>query len=233
MFNRDKLSKIADIHEPADIAQIKAAEKALGLVFPNEYIELMCCSDGLESTINANRYAIGLFHIHELYEYAESYQIKEYFPGYLFIGFDGGGRGIFLRCSMNQSPVFLCATSSAISDMREVAPSLSAWITNQFDLGDPPETDHPERVDIYALKQPNGGVKGLLKICKHLQLTVPVSELRGILRNIPCCLCHNVPFLPYVRYVKEINNEDPCMGVFEVDKPDCPISIHPWEWQMP
>ena len=207
MFDRERLAEIASLYEPANEEAIRAAECSLGLIFPGEYVELLRCTDGLDPTVNSDRYAIGLFQVHDLAEMAESYEIPEYLPNYLFIGFDGGGRGLFLRSGVERSPVLLCGTGAlSESELREVAPDLSAWIEDDFDLGDPPDVARPDRVDVYLLRQPRDGIRSLSKICKHLQLTVPVSELRGILANLPCRLCHDVPFLPYIRYAKEINS---------------------------
>ncbi len=165
MFDSQRLSEIADLHAPATEGSIRDVEQSLGLAFPDEYVALMRCTDGLEPTINADQYAIGLFHVRELVEYQEAYEVAEYLPGYLFIGLDGGGRGLFLKCACNRSPVLICGTGALDpSELREVAHDLDSWIRNSFDLGDPPEVERPERVDIYLLRQPADGVRGLLKL---------------------------------------------------------------------
>lgn len=224
MFDRKRLAVVADLHEPAGEDPIRAAERSLALVFPDEYVELLLLTDGLEPTVNRGHYDIGLFHVHELVEYGEAYEVARYLPGYLFIGLDGGGRGLFLRCGGQRSPVFLCGMGALDeSELRELAPNLGSWIENDFDLGDPPQVELPERVDIFLLRPPKGGARGLLRICKRLRLTVPISKLRDILASLPHRLCHDVPFLPYARYAKEINEQDPCLEVVVVDHPEQPV----------
>jgi hypothetical protein len=232
MFDRERLAEIAHVHEPATESSIRAVALAIGLRFPDEYVELLLRTDGLEPTINTDRYAIALFPVGELVELAESYEVHTYLPGHLFIGLDGGGRGFFLRSGSKRSPVFLCETGALDeSELREVAPTLLAWIARDFDLGDPPESKRPDRVDLYLLQVPTDGVRGLLKICKHLQLTVPVSQLRGILAEVPYRLCHDVPYLPYIRYATEINRREACVGVFHVGRPDLPVIDSTWDWR--
>lgn len=91
-------------------------------------------------------------------------------------------------------------------------------------------TAPPERVDVYLIRSPKGGIKQVRAVCSHLCLTIPMSELSGILKNVPYRLCHNVPYLPAARLVAEMSGDDPCLGVFAVDDMNQPISLAPWKW---
>ena len=225
MFDRTHLSQLADLYEPANEEAIREAERSLQLAIPEEYGELLKCTNGLDVTVNGDRYAISLFRADELAERRQTYSVDEWLPGYLFIGFDGGGRGLFLRSETKQSPVYLCHVGILDeSELREVASNLAAWIEDEFDLGDPPDEDHPDTVDFYLLREPKDGVRGLMKICKRLQLSIAVSEFRGILANLPYRLCRDVSYLRYSTHSRKINETDPCTGIFEVDRPDRPVA---------
>ena len=218
MFDPKQLSAIADTHDPASLESIQAAQRKLDVVFPDEFVEFLLCSNGLESTETADCYDIALFPVEDLVDKADAYEVDEYRAGHIFIGFDGGGRMLLLKGGKRESPVFLIdAGTPDVSDARELAPSLSAWIANGFELREPPEIEHPDKVDIWLLKDPQGGILGLRRLCKQLRLEVPVSELRGILTSIPYRLCHDVSYLPYARYASEINETYPCLGVSEVE----------------
>lgn len=139
MIDRDLLSAYARLNGPAAPERLRGAEVETGCAFPGEYIDLLRFTDGLEVTVNADRYAIGLLGVDELSEMNEAYQVARYLPHRLLIGLDGGGRGLFLDCSPTErnGAVSLCEMGALFEEeVRPIAASLAAWVRNRFDLKD-------------------------------------------------------------------------------------------------
>ena len=152
---------------------------------------------------------------------AEAYEVARYLPGYIYIGSDGGGRGLFLRSSPGGSPVFICGHGAlAVEELRVVAPSLEAWFDAECDLGDPPQASHPAAVDVVVAKAPQGGVSALRQACASLGLAIPVLALRDLLRNAPATLARRLPFFPTVLRVAKLNRGDVYLEIYDHDDPE-------------
>jgi len=229
MIDFESLAQVGTVHPPADADEIQAAEAATGHRFPAEYGALLSGSNGLEPHAGlAARYAISLFPAGELAEMNTAYQVPNNLPGFLFIGLDGGGRGLFLDCAGKPGALYLCEMGAQSPDfLRPLAPNLEAWIAGGFDLGDPPPETHPERIDVYLIRTPRDGLKGLPPLLRLLDLTLPAREYRTVLGQLPYRLRHAAPWLPYSWRCAEHNEADPCLGVTEVDRPDQAVSVTP------
>ncbi len=226
-MNRSLLLESAELRGGATREEIDQAETELGLTLPSEYRALLAESNGLRPQGgHTDRYDLALFAAAELAEMNTAYEVPDYLPGHLLIGLDGGGRGIFLDTAAEPSPVYLCEMGALFpDDLRRLADSLEAWMRTGWDLGDPEPTRHPERIDIYLLRPPAAGMKALVRILKLLDQNVSMSEYRKILASTPYRLVRNVTYMPYSWRCAEFNQEDPCLGAFEVDRPDCPVAI--------
>jgi hypothetical protein len=113
------------------------------------------------------------------------------------------------------------------ADAYPLADDFGAWLAGGCDLRDPPEIPHPDRIDVYLVRAPAGGLKGLVAVLKLLDQVVPVSEYRTILAGIPYRLARNVDYLRYGWRCAEHNLSDPCLRAFAVDRPDQPVPIAP------
>lgn len=71
---------------------IRAAEEELGRTFPEDLRALLRQSDGIEGFVSADRY-IALWSARELVDLNAGYSVKEFAPGLVLIGSDGGGTG--------------------------------------------------------------------------------------------------------------------------------------------
>jgi hypothetical protein len=174
-----------------------------------------------------------------------AYHVPEHMPGALPFAFDGGGTFYLFDIRQNavagEYPV-VCAHSGNLGWEADqcwlVGDSFEAACRGRISIhdlrSDSQERDAaqaPERVDVLVVRVPKGGLRQLRSACNHLGVTVSVAELPAILKKIPYRLSSNVPYLPAARLVAELCGDDPCLGVFMVDRPDLPVSLPPWEWK--
>lgn len=153
-------------------------------------------------------------------------EVKTYCPECVTIGDDSGGRQILLVLT-NGRIGLVDAGSMRPADARPLAERFEEWLAGDCNLRDPPAASHPERIDIYLLRPPADGLKGLVRVLKLLDLNVPASEYRGILAGVPCRLARDVGYLPYGWRCAEHNVIDPCLEASAVDQPGVPVAITP------
>jgi hypothetical protein len=159
MIQVESLSRLGTLVLSADRDVVMAMESALGVSFPEEYLSLLAVSNGFSpSKGRAADYSICLYRVEELGQMAAAYQVRDCLPGYIYIGSDGGGRGLFLVSSNGTSPVYIC-DHGALSPkaLRQIAASLESWIEAECDLGDPRRCAPPERIDVVLARPPRGG----------------------------------------------------------------------------
>lgn len=77
-------------NSPVGDRRITEFEDSMELKLPNKYIEFLKISNGGEGFIGDNSYAI-LWAVEELLELNYEYKVKEYAPGLLLFGSNGGG----------------------------------------------------------------------------------------------------------------------------------------------
>jgi hypothetical protein len=131
-LDRKQLAQIAEIQDAATDQQITAAENELAVKFPKEYRLLLASSDGLFANDLVNLYST-----QEIAERNRTFEVAQYLPGYLMIGDDSGGSGIFLDTVSSPSPVYLMGHGSLdLSDAIVLAPTLTDWIHQRFPLRD-------------------------------------------------------------------------------------------------
>jgi hypothetical protein len=158
-------------------------------------------------------------------ELNEAHQVKTYCPRCVTIGNDSGGREILLDLSTARIGR-VDAGSMGPEDAYPLADDFAVWLASGCDLQDPPPLSGPDRIDIHLTRPPADGLKGLVRVLKLLDLTVPASEYRSILASVPCRLARDVDALRYGWRCAEYNLADPCLGAFVVDRPE-PVPIAP------
>src|SRR3954468_9989009 len=112
MITRDQLAHIPNVNleKPATEAEIAHAEELIGCTFPKDYKDLLACSDGL---FVGGAYSLNLYSTNYLQERNQTYEVAEYAPpGWVLIGDDGGGNGIFLDCSSSQGTLYRAGLGS-------------------------------------------------------------------------------------------------------------------------
>jgi hypothetical protein len=130
MIDCTYLTQIAATQEPATQEAIVLAQDAVRHTFPNEYVQLLRCSNGLSVP---NVVSLSLYSTDELSERNETYEVPIYLPDWLVIGDDGGGRGVFLDVA--SGAVYLVGLGSMLrSDAVLLASSIDDWVKQGFVL---------------------------------------------------------------------------------------------------
>jgi SMI1 / KNR4 family (SUKH-1) len=72
---------------------IQSVSERLATVFPTDYVAFMSESNGGEGEVGSRGY-LQLWPIETLVEQNEACNTAEFFPGFIFLGSDGGGEGL-------------------------------------------------------------------------------------------------------------------------------------------
>jgi hypothetical protein len=116
-----RIPDIMSLEPPAALEQIGALAVLLGLELPEEYRALLSESDGISGNL------VQIFAVAEVPERNATYEVAKYAPGYILIG-TVWDFPVLLR-SARSSAVYQNDWGAMTPDcMKELAPSLSAWI---------------------------------------------------------------------------------------------------------
>jgi hypothetical protein len=127
MIDCELLASFTRPNPPANLEALLRAQQQIKLTFPVEYINLLRCSNGF---FVPNVASLLLYSVDELLERNETYEVQEYLPGWIMIGDDGGGQGIFIHHrDTNAQPFINGMGSMLITDAQSLAGSLSQWIS--------------------------------------------------------------------------------------------------------
>ncbi len=131
MIDCEQVGRIAQLHQPASMAEIQAAQAAVKHIFPADYVQLLRCSDGL--IVPSGLCSLILYATDELEERNATYEVDEYAPGFLAIGDDGRGQAILLDCTTSQASIYLVEHGSMrIEDAALISTTLREWIEGKF-----------------------------------------------------------------------------------------------------
>ena len=87
----DELLKDGVLNPPASESAIRGAASALGISLPADYVDFLRKHNGGEGFAGNN--SVVLFKAEELKPFNDAYEIKEYAPGLILFGSNGGGEG--------------------------------------------------------------------------------------------------------------------------------------------
>lgn len=125
MIRIDELSLVASLRPGCSDEEIVEAERAVALRFPQAYMELLRCSNGLL----AHNDRTNLYGVQELPERNATYEAARYAPGWIMIGDDCGGHAILMAAEGGPPGVFVVDMGSmALDDGDPVASDLREWI---------------------------------------------------------------------------------------------------------
>lgn len=218
MINCETLTQVSVMNKPATMDEIMQAQYECGVLFSKDFVDLLRCSNGLQVE---DLLSLTLYATNEIEERNTTYEVAIYASTMLCIGDDGGGRCVLLE--KEKGAVYLVDMGSMMKkDATFLASSLAEWIESGFSLKDPQE-EKTKYVDIYLMRPPTGGSKGLLRLKKALNLRLSPLKLRQALQKTPSRLLRSVNFQKNARLCQKYNKSDPCLGLFEVDQPNCPL----------
>ena len=133
MIDCQQLARMAHTNAPATSEDIRVAEDTLQAAFSLAYAALLQCSNGLVTEPESS--SILLYATSEIGERNGTYEVAIYLPEMLMIGDDGGGRGIFIERTNQDSAVYLIGMGSMLrSDAVVLASHLTVWIETGFPL---------------------------------------------------------------------------------------------------
>lgn len=134
-IHREKLTKLAQLNKPSAEYDIRRYELHSSTVIPRQYALFLLCSNGL--CVYDDKKSLTLYALDELSEQNKTYEVKEYLPGWLMIGDDGGGRGIFVKLDDDSAQPYLMGMGSMLMDeARTLADNLCEWLEQGFPLDD-------------------------------------------------------------------------------------------------
>lgn len=130
MISNQALEKLAKLRSSATLEQIHQAQQEIGYIFPEDYIQLLSLSNGIQVIDVAS---LVLYSTDELRERNSTYEVPDYLPGWLMIGDDGGGQGIFLDCIEIVGAIYSVGMGSMLrTDAILLAGNLTQWIDRAF-----------------------------------------------------------------------------------------------------
>ena len=128
MIDCSFLASFTQPNVAADEELLRRAQDSLQMTFPAEYLELLRCSNGFTVP---NVASLLLYSVDELLERNVTYEVQEYLPGWIMIGDDGGGEGIFISYDDPSARPYINGMGSMLlADARPLADNLSQWILN-------------------------------------------------------------------------------------------------------
>jgi len=99
----EDLLEEAVLNPPAAESTIRAAASALGVSLPVDYVDFLCRHNGGEGFAGEN--SVVLFKAEELKPFNDAYEVREYAPGLILFGSNGGGEGYAFDTRDGSMPV--------------------------------------------------------------------------------------------------------------------------------
>jgi len=223
MIDCKKLAIFAKLLAPATYEEIRIVQNNLNLIFPKDYIDFLRCSNGLRLKLHTN---VQLYSTSDLEERNSTYEVALYAPDLLLIGDNGGGKGLFIKYKLENNAVYLIDLGSlVIEDAITLASNLLEWIDKGLITEEPNQPTYPKLVDVYLVRSPSSGNKGLLHIKQTLELSDSLGQIYKGAKTMPYRLLRSAPFVKYAKLCAKYNKLDDCLRLFEIDQPNKPIPI--------
>lgn len=114
-------------NEPTTVSLIQQFEVQSGILLPKDYADFLCWANGGEGFIGS-AYLI-LWRLEDLLNLNLSYQVREYAPGLLLFGSDGGGEAFALDTRQVIKPILSVPfVGMNINNARFVADTFTAFL---------------------------------------------------------------------------------------------------------
>ncbi|MDQ1922140.1 SMI1/KNR4 family protein [Massilia pseudoviolaceinigra] len=127
-MNMDHLTTVAQINPPVAEDLIGRVEAQLGMSLPGPYLELLRSANGMRFDNGLVVYAA-----EEVVERNETFEVKNYAPGYVAIGDDSGGRAVMM--SLKSGRLMMAGIGDMDADMMEpCSKGLHSWVADGWPL---------------------------------------------------------------------------------------------------
>lgn len=196
-----------------DAITVIEIESWLGSSLPSEYREFLNTYD-VELLVSD---VVLLYGRSCFIERNETYETKEYCPGFVTVGNDSGDMEVIM--SLQDASVYLVDGGSMRMDYAEsLDTTFLDWLKDDCPLPevqlDPNEwpVDPLTSVCIYLEKNPSA-IKNLLMIKRHLRIATPIAELKGTVDHVPCRILSGKTYAAAKVLCRRVNDEDHCVGI--------------------
>jgi hypothetical protein len=195
----------------SDPTTIDDIESWLGASLPSEYREfLKSCVVELTASELVLLYGRSLF-----IERNETYQTKEYCPGFVTVGNDSGDMEIIL--SLQDALIYLVdGGSMQIPTAEPLHISFSDWLNAGCPLPDYEvdidEVDPLTPVCIFLETRPSN-LRNLLMVKRLLGIGASIAELKAAADRVPCRVADGLTYAKAQVLCRRVNDEDRCVGI--------------------
>ncbi|NJM41208.1 MAG: SMI1/KNR4 family protein [Anaerolineae bacterium] len=121
-----KMTKSLDFNAGTQIETISAASEQLMIDFPDDYVEFMISKNGGEGFVGES-YLV-LWKAEDLQSLNEAYEMREFFPGLVAFGSDGGGDGYAFQKTNGQTAIVQFPFIGLQSDITYLAKNFTSFI---------------------------------------------------------------------------------------------------------
>ena len=143
----------------------------------------------------------------------ETYETKEFCPGFVTIGNDSGDMELILALE-NESVLMVDGGSMRPDDAEPITDDLAAWIADGCPIpcDEEPVYSYIKRVHVYLENKP-ASIRTLLLIKTHLGLDSSIAELKALVETVPCSVTDQLSYAQAIGRCAEVNDRDHCLGI--------------------
>lgn len=184
----------------------------MGFIIPNQYKEFLKVSNGISFDGG-----IILYSLEELKPRNDELQVQMYQHDYIAIGDDGAGLVFLMKQEANAEKV-ICVDmlDYDVNDPFCKIENFNVWYKEGCNLPEEmPEAENgfEEVGNVYLIKMPRDGIKGLIKIKNIFNMDITASRLLALSKELPGKLVQNITYAKAVKLIEEAG--EPEIFMFE------------------
>lgn len=184
-------------------------------IIPNQYKEFLKICNGISFDCG-----LILYSLEELKQLNEELQVQQYQRNYIAIGDDGGGLVFLMKQETNAEEVICVEMSDYdVNDPFCKIKNFSAWYKEGCNIPEEiteKDNDLGEVGDLYLIKMPDDGMKGLIKMKKIFHLNISTSELIALSKALPSKLIENITHAKAIKLMEKAGETE----IFKFRKSD-------------
>ena len=172
------------------VEKINTFEREYKYEFPLVYKDFLCKYDGLSLDNGCMFYSL-----EELDDVNKELQVNIYQPDTVAIGNDGGDLVFLMKQEKETKTVYLVdASDYDLETPYQIIQDFNEWMEKGCEIEDTDGEDirGVDYGDLYLIKMPKEGVKGLVTIKRAFNLEMSTGELLQKSKNLPTKLLSNI-----------------------------------------